>query len=642
MTKPSPSKRASPAKQARNELATSADAAKRAPKSLLPRPKKKTKLVASLTNIDEGRRVLSNPPVKGPTKLRAPSSTIRKSSKSSIEEAASGASATKSASNVVGRKRSRENAAMESVKLKPSEKLPKQKNDKSNPNDTPSAPKASVGGKVQKSSKSPIGTKSTKTLLETTAKVVVKDKEPAAELKQKTEVRNAEASPAMKTRKQRKKSLTPVRTPVPEPVEKEIAEPVRDSKSTPKKQGESTDEPKVKSKESHQEQGQSSAKRMSKPKSAKKKSPKKLPSPGRFDLRLPDRIDDAEKNTPRTKRVKLNKDESKSSTPATDKDSGTPQVSFNKRMTEAKLRLLNMSPLKRLIPEHERQAAANEVAATNEKGSARGVKRQRQKPQSELEDFLPLFDNDEEEDEDDEIDGKGNKEQGDKTSKGSKGKKGKKGALKDKGMKPDDQKEEVDVSSRGVMYLGHIPHGFYEKEMKGFFTQFGEVTRVRVSRSKKTGKSCGYAFVEFADRDVAAIAAEAMDGYMMMKRTLKAEVMAPEKVHPQLFKGCDRSFRAVPWSAAERTGMILRARDPVKLSQRSMRIMKSSARKQKALAKMGIEYEFPSVRFAKPVAAEPASEESDKTEDSDNPDESDKPNGKSTPAGKAKAAAASV
>jgi len=37
----------------------------------------------------------------------------------------------------------------------------------------------------------------------------------------------------------------------------------------------------------------------------------------------------------------------------------------------------------------------------------------------------------------------------------------------------------------GVLYLGRIPHGFYEVQMKDYFTQFGEVTRVRLSRNKR-------------------------------------------------------------------------------------------------------------------------------------------------------------
>ena len=35
------------------------------------------------------------------------------------------------------------------------------------------------------------------------------------------------------------------------------------------------------------------------------------------------------------------------------------------------------------------------------------------------------------------------------------------------------------------MYLSHIPHGFYEREMSSFFSQFGTVTRLRLFRSKK-------------------------------------------------------------------------------------------------------------------------------------------------------------
>lgn len=38
--------------------------------------------------------------------------------------------------------------------------------------------------------------------------------------------------------------------------------------------------------------------------------------------------------------------------------------------------------------------------------------------------------------------------------------------------------------SRGIIYLGHIPHGFYEEQMTDYFKQFGNVTRVRVVRSK--------------------------------------------------------------------------------------------------------------------------------------------------------------
>lgn len=37
---------------------------------------------------------------------------------------------------------------------------------------------------------------------------------------------------------------------------------------------------------------------------------------------------------------------------------------------------------------------------------------------------------------------------------------------------------------RGVVYIKHIPHGFYEKEMYDYFRQFGKVTAIKLPRSK--------------------------------------------------------------------------------------------------------------------------------------------------------------
>ena len=62
--------------------------------------------------------------------------------------------------------------------------------------------------------------------------------------------------------------------------------------------------------------------------------------------------------------------------------------------------------------------------------------------------------------------------------------------------------------NRGVVYISHIPHGFYEKQMRDFFAQFGSVTNLRLGRSSKTGKSKGYAFVEFKFMEVATVKAE--------------------------------------------------------------------------------------------------------------------------------------
>ena len=74
---------------------------------------------------------------------------------------------------------------------------------------------------------------------------------------------------------------------------------------------------------------------------------------------------------------------------------------------------------------------------------------------------------------------------------------------------------------KGVVYLGRIPHGFYEQEMKSYFSQFGTVSRLRLSRNKKTGHSKHYAFIEFESRKVAEIVAETMNNYLLFNRLLK-------------------------------------------------------------------------------------------------------------------------
>jgi RNA recognition motif-containing protein len=87
----------------------------------------------------------------------------------------------------------------------------------------------------------------------------------------------------------------------------------------------------------------------------------------------------------------------------------------------------------------------------------------------------------------------------------------------------------------GVVLLEGIPHGFYETQIRDYFSQFGEVRRIRVGRSKKSGKSKGYAFVEFLYPEVAQIAAEAMNNYMMFKQVMRTKYIPPAQQHPNMF-----------------------------------------------------------------------------------------------------------
>ena len=103
----------------------------------------------------------------------------------------------------------------------------------------------------------------------------------------------------------------------------------------------------------------------------------------------------------------------------------------------------------------------------------------------------------------------------------------------------------------GVVYVGRIPHGFYEHEMREYFSQFGDISRLRLSRSQKTGASRHYAFVEFTSAGVAKIVADTMDNYLMFGHILKCKVLAKEQLHESLWKGANKRFKAVPWNKIE-------------------------------------------------------------------------------------------
>lgn len=82
--------------------------------------------------------------------------------------------------------------------------------------------------------------------------------------------------------------------------------------------------------------------------------------------------------------------------------------------------------------------------------------------------------------------------------------------------------------------------------MKKYFSQFGTVTRLRLSRNKKTGASKHYAFIEFANADVADIVAKTMHNYLMFGHILQCRTIPAEQVHADLFKGANQRFKVDP------------------------------------------------------------------------------------------------
>jgi nucleolar protein 15 len=158
------------------------------------------------------------------------------------------------------------------------------------------------------------------------------------------------------------------------------------------------------------------------------------------------------------------------------------------------------------------------------------------------------------------------------------------------GRKLPEQKPSEDKAT--VLYMGRIPHGFYEKEMEGFFSQFGKIKRLRIARSKKTGKSKHFGFIEFESPEVAKIVADCMHNQLLFEHLLQVHIIPPEHVHPKLWRGFKYRYKPVDWVQNERN----RQNKEKTLEEHKKfveKIMKRDLKRQKRIEAAGIEYECP-------------------------------------------------
>ncbi|KAL3691950.1 hypothetical protein R1sor_005601 [Riccia sorocarpa] len=146
-----------------------------------------------------------------------------------------------------------------------------------------------------------------------------------------------------------------------------------------------------------------------------------------------------------------------------------------------------------------------------------------------------------------------------------------------------------------VVYIGRIPHGFYEKQMRGFFEQFGNITRLRISRSKKTGKSKHYGFIQFEVPEVAEIVADTMNNYLLFESMLQVKLVPVEKCHPRMFVGANRVFQPLKLAFKNRL-FHNRVRSPLEQKKLLRGIVKKESVRREKLKAAGIDYDYPDIR----------------------------------------------
>ncbi|KAJ8113481.1 hypothetical protein ONZ43_g5145 [Nemania bipapillata] len=147
----------------------------------------------------------------------------------------------------------------------------------------------------------------------------------------------------------------------------------------------------------------------------------------------------------------------------------------------------------------------------------------------------------------------------------------------------------------GVIYIGRIPRGFYENQMREYFSQFGQVNKIRMSRNKATGQSKHFAFIEFAELGVAEIVAKTMDNYLLAGHILKVKMVPKSQIHEKLWIGVNRRFKKIPWNKMAGS----RLKKPLSESTWTEKISKEEARRNeraKKLLELGYEFEAPKLK----------------------------------------------
>lgn len=70
------------------------------------------------------------------------------------------------------------------------------------------------------------------------------------------------------------------------------------------------------------------------------------------------------------------------------------------------------------------------------------------------------------------------------------------------------------------MYVSNLSFRLSEQELGDLFSQYGEVSSVKIIKDRDTGRSRGFGFVEMANQDEARAAMEALANYELGGRNI--------------------------------------------------------------------------------------------------------------------------
>src|SRR5690606_35520465 len=97
--------------------------------------------------------------------------------------------------------------------------------------------------------------------------------------------------------------------------------------------------------------------------------------------------------------------------------------------------------------------------------------------------------------------------------------------------------------SENRLFVGNLGYQTMENDLQDYFSQAGVVTSVNLMLDKFTGKSRGFAFVEFASPAEAQKAVELFHGNDFQGRALTVNVARPKEDRPPRREGGGGGYR---------------------------------------------------------------------------------------------------
>ncbi len=87
------------------------------------------------------------------------------------------------------------------------------------------------------------------------------------------------------------------------------------------------------------------------------------------------------------------------------------------------------------------------------------------------------------------------------------------------------------------LYVGNIPFGASEEDLKNFFAEAGAVQSVKIITNAYSGRPRGFGFVEMASQEDATKAISLLNGKTLMDRALIVNEAKPQQKRGGEFRG---------------------------------------------------------------------------------------------------------